>query len=100
MTKNKQKIIQSEKESLPPPKKEKETEKEMLIELQRLWTNTKKSDIHRLVLSKGENKREWSTRNIRRNSEKKLSKSVEIYKLIIMRDLAYPKQEIYKGSHI
>jgi len=36
VTKNKQKIIQSEKESLPPPKKEKETEKEMLIELQRL----------------------------------------------------------------
>ena len=34
--KNKQKIIQSEKESLPSPKKEKETEKEMLIELQRL----------------------------------------------------------------
>ena len=57
MTKNKQKIIQPENESLSPPKKKKKkTEKEMLIELQRLWANTKKSDIHRLGVSKGENK--------------------------------------------
>ena len=61
MTKNKQKIIQSEKESLPPQKKKKKRKKEtekkkMLTELQRLWTNTKESDIHRLGIPKGENK--------------------------------------------
>ena len=41
---------------LSSKKKHKKTEKEMLIELQRLWANTKKSDIHRLGVSKGENK--------------------------------------------
>lgn len=70
----------------PPPSKK------MLSELQRLWPNTKKVWHTWTWNLQRREQREWSMRNIWRNDGKKLSKSVELYKFIVMGGSAYPKQ--------